>query len=169
MTPCLRALCWATLTVALLGTFLACGDFSHAYHGASAGEHQESLEVVENSSISEADAHVEPTETPTDSEAATRAEAGAHAYMFACEEDGDCIAVPKAGLCRNGVKEAINRRHEDAYKETFSKLRRGPCTFLLIRDRRVATCDKQAGRCVLVVPQKSSRLPAIFVPATSPP
>ncbi len=118
------------------GTLAACGDVSQPRAMAPAATSEQHLER----------------------------EASAHAYMFACSEDYDCIAVPKAGLCRNGVKEAINRHHSDAYQETFSGLRRGPCTFLLIRDRRVARCDKEVGRCTLVIKNETPRLPPVFTP-----
>ena len=122
--------------IVLINFLLACGDVSQSHDLAAAAAHQQSLEI----------------------------DLSAHDYIFACQEDSDCVAVPKAGLCRNGIKEAVNRHHLQAYQEAFSKTRRGACTFLLIRDRRVARCDAASKRCSLVVKHEQPRLPAVFSP-----
>ena len=112
-------------------------------------------------------AYTQPEQAP-DMQALSPAEADAvapqHAYLFACHDDADCVALPRAGACRNGVKEAVNRHHVAAYYEIFRHKRRPGCTFLLIRDRRAARCDGTTGQCKMMVEHQSPQLPAVFTP-----
>lgn len=74
------------------------------------------------------------------------------ADYLACQSDSDCIAVPKAGCCNNGYKEAVSKVDLDAYKAAHAcKEERPMCAQFIIDDRRVARCST-AKKCELVNP-----------------
>jgi hypothetical protein len=79
---------------------------------------------------------------------------GADARFRACQTDADCIAVPRAGCCRNGWKEAVAVTQQDAYAQANACTRtpRPICPMYIARDSRVARCDPQAHLCTMVRP-----------------
>jgi hypothetical protein len=71
-----------------------------------------------------------------------------------CNTDADCVAVPRAGCCPHGWKEAIAVPQKDAYARDFACTRtpRPICPLFLVRDARVARCDGKAHLCEMVQP-----------------
>jgi hypothetical protein len=72
----------------------------------------------------------------------------------ACQSDGDCITVPRAGCCNNGWKEAVAASQKDAYQQAYGckSARRPICPMYMVKDTHIAKCDAQAHLCVLVQP-----------------
>lgn len=81
------------------------------------------------------------------------ADAGVAAQFRACQADADCVAVPRAGCCNNGWKEAVAVSQRDAYAQAGACGKAHPiCPMYKVRDARVAKCDTQAHLCVMVQP-----------------
>ena len=79
---------------------------------------------------------------------------GLAAQYRSCQADADCIAVPRAGCCHNGWKEAVNASQKDAYEQAnaCASTRRPICPMFMVRDTRVARCDMQLHLCEMVKP-----------------
>jgi hypothetical protein len=72
----------------------------------------------------------------------------------ACQGDGDCVAVPLAGCCDNGWKTAVNSCEVDAYEDAFACHRERPiCAMYIVRDTRVAECNRATHLCEMVAIQ----------------
>ena len=76
------------------------------------------------------------------------------AQYRACKGDADCVAVPRAGCCHNGWKEAVATSQKDAYARDFAcpAGTRPICPMFIVRDMRVAKCDAAAHLCTMVQP-----------------
>jgi hypothetical protein len=73
--------------------------------------------------------------------------------IFSCSVDTDCIAVPKAGCCHNGVLAAINTSEAEAYDVCFACTDPAPiCPLFQIKDTHVAQCNRAAHSCEMVDP-----------------
>jgi hypothetical protein len=71
----------------------------------------------------------------------------------ACQSDADCVAVPRAGCCDNGWKEAVAASQTDAYAQANACTRQRPmCPMFKVRDRRVAYCEPQTHLCSMKQP-----------------
>ena len=81
------------------------------------------------------------------------ARTGLPAQFRACQSDSDCVAVPRAGCCDNGWKEAVAASQTDAYAQANACTRQRPmCPMFKVRDRRVAYCEPQTHLCSLKQP-----------------
>jgi|HubBroStandDraft_4_1064222.scaffolds.fasta_scaffold670258_2 hypothetical protein len=82
------------------------------------------------------------------------ADAGPSAQYRSCQADADCVAVPRAGCCHNGWKEAVNVSQKDAYEQAnaCTSTRRPICPMFMVRDTRVARCDTPSHLCEMVKP-----------------
>jgi TolA-binding protein len=70
-----------------------------------------------------------------------------------CQSDADCLAVPRAGCCDNGWKEAVAASQTDAYAQANACTRKRPmCPMFKVRDRRVAYCEPQTHLCSMKQP-----------------
>jgi len=68
-----------------------------------------------------------------------------------CQQDGDCVAVPLAGCCDNGWNTAVNRADVQAYEKAGACHRSRPiCPMYIVRDTRVAECNKATHQCEMV-------------------
>jgi len=68
-----------------------------------------------------------------------------------CESDVDCVAVPQAGCCNNGWKEAVNRSQVDVYEKDGACTRTHPiCPMYIVNDTRVPECNKVSHACEMV-------------------
>jgi hypothetical protein len=93
------------------------------------------------------------TATPRPSASASAAPSASSAPdpIYACQSDADCVAVPRAGCCNNGYKEAIARGQEEAYRAAHPCARkRMICPQFVINDRRQPLCDSAEQQCVMV-------------------
>lgn len=71
-----------------------------------------------------------------------------------CTVDSDCVAVPKAGCCNNGYKDAVNKDKIEAYRAANAcKLRSVMCPQFIIEDKRIAGCNRQSHQCEMVEPR----------------
>jgi hypothetical protein len=85
--------------------------------------------------------------------APTTAATGVGDQFRACQSDADCLAVPRAGCCDNGWKEAVAASQTDAYAQANACTRQRPvCPMFKVRDRRVAYCEPQTHLCSLKQP-----------------
>ena len=90
------------------------------------------------------------TFTVTLEKTGTNAAAGSADYLM-CSEDSDCIAVPKAGCCNNGYKEAVNKDRVDSYRAANTcKIAHPMCAQFIVEDKRVAQCNRTSHRCEMV-------------------
>jgi hypothetical protein len=91
---------------------------------------------------------------PTSPVPAAEADGGLAAQYRSCQADADCVAVPRAGCCHNGWKEAVNSSQKDAYEQAnaCASTRRPICPMFMVRDTRVARCDGQSHLCEMVKP-----------------
>ena len=90
------------------------------------------------------------TFTVTLEKTGTNPSAAAADYVT-CSEDSQCIAVPKAGCCHNGIKEAVNRDKVDAYRAANTcKITHPICPQFMVDDRRVAHCNLTSHQCEMV-------------------
>lgn len=79
--------------------------------------------------------------------------AGVGTQFRACRSDRECVAVPRAGCCDNGWKEAVAASQKDAYAQANACTRQRPmCPMYRVRDRRVPYCDAQAHLCTMKQP-----------------
>jgi hypothetical protein len=71
-----------------------------------------------------------------------------------CQADADCVAVPRAGCCHNGWKEAVAVSQTDAYEKAnaCAKSPRPVCPMYIVRDARFARCEPQSHLCTMVRP-----------------
>lgn len=84
---------------------------------------------------------------------AATTDGGVDPQFRACQADSDCVAVPRAGCCNNGWKEAVAVSQKDAYAKAGACPRAHPiCPMYRVRDGRVAKCDTQAHLCTMVQP-----------------
>jgi len=91
----------------------------------------------------------EPAPAPARTPAAT----GVGDQFRACQSDVDCLAVPRAGCCDNGWKEAVAASQADAYAQANACTRQRPiCPMFKVRDRRVAYCEPQTHLCSMKQP-----------------
>jgi hypothetical protein len=68
-----------------------------------------------------------------------------------CQWDVDCVAVPLAGCCNNGWKEAVNRSQIDVYEKDGACTRAHPiCPMYIVNDTRVPECNKITHACEMV-------------------
>jgi len=82
--------------------------------------------------------------------------AAASADYLTCSDDAECIAVPKAGCCGNGYKEAVNKNRVDSYRAANTcKIAHPVCPQVIIDDNRVAHCNRTSHQCELVQPSAS--------------
>jgi hypothetical protein len=73
----------------------------------------------------------------------------------ACQVDSDCVAVWQAGCCRNGWKTAVGCGEQDAYAEAFACHTPHPiCPMYIVRDTRVAECNRATHLCEMVSPDQ---------------
>jgi len=86
--------------------------------------------------------------------AASDGDGGPGAQFRSCNADADCVAVPRAGCCHNGWKEAVNVSQKDAYEQAnaCASTRRPICPMYMVRDTRVARCNAQSHLCEMVKP-----------------
>jgi hypothetical protein len=78
---------------------------------------------------------------------------GKGADFFACNVDSDCVAVPRAGCCNNGYKEAVNKSEVAAYDAANACANPHPiCPLYVINDTRVAECNFQSHECEMIDP-----------------
>ena len=84
----------------------------------------------------------------------TDGDGGLAAQFRSCGADADCVAVPRAGCCHNGWKEAVNATQKDAYEQAYACTRtpRPICPMYMVRDTRVARCNAQSHLCEMVKP-----------------
>src|SRR5580692_5151485 len=68
------------------------------------------------------------------------ADGGIAAQFRSCNADADCVAVPRAGCCHNGWKEAVNVSQKDAYEQAnaCTRTQRPICPMYMVRDVRIA-------------------------------
>ncbi|HEY3822434.1 MAG TPA: hypothetical protein VGL81_34950 [Polyangiaceae bacterium] len=95
------------------------------------------------------------TSTPssTSTSSSTSDDAGVGAQFRACQSDADCVAVPRAGCCNNGWKEAVAVSQKDAYAQANACTRKRPiCPMFRVRDARVAYCEASTHLCSLKQP-----------------
>jgi hypothetical protein len=80
--------------------------------------------------------------------------AGVSASFRGCRLDADCVAVPRAGCCQNGWKEAVATAQADAYQKAnaCAKSPRPVCPMYIVRDSRVARCEPQTRLCTMTRP-----------------
>lgn len=79
---------------------------------------------------------------------------------LACSANSDCVAVPKAGCCNNGYKEAVNRNFIEQYKAANACKEQGVmCAQYLVNDTRIARCDTQAKKCEMTAAPASQSKP----------
>lgn len=94
---------------------------------------------VQGAPATPADAKKAALATPPDSE------------LTSCEIDDDCVAVPRAGCCDNGWKEAVNADQVDAYYAANPCEDPHPiCPLYYVDDTRVPICS--LGSCSMVEP-----------------
>lgn len=76
------------------------------------------------------------------------------AQYRACRSDADCVAIPRAGCCVNGWKEAVASSQKDAYERAFTCTTkpRPMCPMYIVNDARIAKCEAQSHLCVMVQP-----------------
>lgn len=80
---------------------------------------------------------------------------GAPAQFRACTMDSDCVAVPRAGCCRNGWLEAVAVSQKDAYAHAEKCTEPHPiCPMYIVQDRRVALCDNATHLCTMTPPDQ---------------
>lgn len=78
------------------------------------------------------------------------ADAG-NAQYRACQQDGDCTAVPRVGCCNNGWLEAVNIGQKDAYAKSFTcPTPRPMCPMYMVHDTRTPRCDPGTHLCTMV-------------------
>jgi hypothetical protein len=108
---------------------------------------------VAPASVSAAPAPTDAGPAPSAEPAAATdtADAGLAAFQ-ACQSDADCIAVPRAGCCNNGWKEAVNATQKDAYAAAFACHERKMCPMYIVRDTRQPKCDPGTHLCTMVRP-----------------
>lgn len=74
--------------------------------------------------------------------------------VFTCKLDTDCVAVPKAGCCDNGWREAVNKSEVETYESLHTCAEASPvCSHLQVHDTRIAVCSNATQRCELIAPQ----------------
>jgi hypothetical protein len=106
-----------------------------------------SASVSTSTSTSAAVAPVAPEPAPA------TAPTGVGDQFRACQSDADCVAVPRAGCCDNGWKDAIAASQTDAYAQANACTRQRPiCPMFKVRDRRVAYCEAQTHLCSMKQP-----------------
>jgi hypothetical protein len=75
--------------------------------------------------------------------------------LFTCKLDTDCIAVPKAGCCDNGWREAVNKNEVESYASLYACTEVSPlCSHLQVHDTRIAVCGNATQKCELIDPAK---------------
>lgn len=80
-------------------------------------------------------------------------DAGSAPYR-ACQQDADCVAVPRVGCCNNGWLEAVNAGQKDAYAKSFvCPTPRPMCPMYIVHDTRTPKCDTNTHLCIMVRPQ----------------
>jgi hypothetical protein len=80
---------------------------------------------------------------------------GAPAQFRACTMDSDCVAVPRAGCCRNGWMEAVAVSQKDAYARAGKCAEPHPiCPMYIVQDKRVALCDNATHLCTMTPPEQ---------------
>lgn len=80
------------------------------------------------------------------------ADAGSAPYR-ACQQDSDCVAVPRVGCCNNGWLEAVNTGQKDAYAKSFvCPAPRPMCPMYIVHDTRTPKCDTTTQLCIMVRP-----------------
>jgi hypothetical protein len=92
---------------------------------------------------------------PTSPVPAADGDGGGLAVQYrSCQADADCVAVPRAGCCHNGWKEAVNVSQKEAYEQdnACQSTRRPICPMFIVRDTRVARCDVPSHLCEMVKP-----------------
>lgn len=73
------------------------------------------------------------------------------ADYLSCSNDSDCVAVERAGCCRNGWKDAVNKDRVGDYAQANACKQRGTmCPQFIVNDDRVAACDTTKRQCVMV-------------------
>jgi hypothetical protein len=78
------------------------------------------------------------------------ADAG-NAQYRGCQQDGDCIAVPRVGCCNNGWLEAVSATQKDAYAKSFvCPTPRPMCPMYVVHDTRTPKCDPGTHLCTMV-------------------
>jgi hypothetical protein len=78
-------------------------------------------------------------------------DAGEQPDFTSCQIDDDCVAVPLGGCCRNGWKTAVSRDEADAYEDaTACDQPRTICPMYIVRDTRVAECNRGTLHCEMV-------------------
>jgi hypothetical protein len=99
-------------------------------------------------------AAADPADTASARDGAGAVDGGVSATLRACHADADCVAVPRAGCCHNGWKEAVAVSQADAYQAAnpCTKSPRPICPMYMVRDPRVARCDVQTHLCTMVRP-----------------
>lgn len=69
----------------------------------------------------------------------------------ACQQDTDCVAVPRVGCCSNGWFEAVNAGQKDAYAKSFTcPTPRPMCPMYMVHDTRTPKCDTNTHLCIMV-------------------
>ena len=78
------------------------------------------------------------------------ADAGSAPYR-ACQQDTDCVAVPRVGCCNNGWQEAVNAAQKDAYAKSFVCPQPRPmCPMYMVHDTRTPKCDTNTHLCIML-------------------
>ena len=73
---------------------------------------------------------------------------------YSCSVDSDCVAVPRAGCCPTGHKEAVNKQSVDAYKASVVCEGRRMCPQYRVLDRRLPFCSNDSHKCEMVQPDQ---------------
>jgi hypothetical protein len=74
-----------------------------------------------------------------------------NAQYRACQQDADCVAVPRVGCCNNGWLEAVNVGQKDAYAKSFvCPTPRPMCPMYIVHDTRTPKCDPGTHLCTMV-------------------
>jgi hypothetical protein len=140
----------------------ACAQTSQPPASTTAPIASESAAGIATAAVAPMVAASAPTGSPTPPTAdegggpatAAHEEGGASAQFRACSKDADCVAVPRAGCCHNGWKEAVAASQADAYNQANACTRspRPVCPMYMIRDVRVAQCEAHTHLCTMVQP-----------------
>lgn len=65
-----------------------------------------------------------------------------------CADDSECVAVPRAGCCNNGIKDAVNKDRIAAYREAKKCTNRNViCPQFIVDDQRPAKCNRSSHQC----------------------
>src|SRR5277367_1977951 len=74
------------------------------------------------------------------------------AGVYTCKVDSDCVAISKGGCCPEGWKVAVNKGKITTYEASHTCDEKTICPLFVVDDTRVAECDTDTNKCVMVDP-----------------